>query len=260
MGEKRAKERAKNDHNKIIFGSITAIVCFIAAGIFISELSQAVEEDFKNLQEHLDSSPINEDFALVEKSFSEFADTFINEKDLKEYENNIPEMKTDSEEITLIPHGEDWTASEPDNSVSYDFPAENSGKLIQVIDGESLLVEISGQETRIRLIGIDVPENVTLPDTSEGGSERKNISEIVGKLLRTNETLTLEYDVSPADKYGRILAYVYLPDRTMLQELLLKEGLAKAMPVSPNTKYQDEFSELEHAAAESKTGLWNDSF
>ena len=57
------------------------------------------------------------------------------------------------------------------------------------------------------------------------------------KSLIEDKTVYLEYDASTEDKYGRLLAYVYLSDGRMLQEILLSEGYANLMTIQPNVKY-----------------------
>jgi micrococcal nuclease len=58
------------------------------------------------------------------------------------------------------------------------------------------------------------------------------------------------------DKYGRILAYAYLPDGTMINALLVQEGYAQVMTVPPNVKYQNMFLKLQREARENSRGLW----
>jgi micrococcal nuclease len=63
-------------------------------------------------------------------------------------------------------------------------------------------------------------------------------------------------DVEARDKYGRFLAYVYLPDGTMFNALLVKEGYAQIMTIPPNVKYQDLFLKLQREAREQGKELW----
>jgi micrococcal nuclease len=67
----------------------------------------------------------------------------------------------------------------------------------------------------------------------------------------------LERDVEARDKYGRLLAYVYLDaDDTFVNLLLVQEGFAESFPYRPNTAHQPE---LDAAMADAKAhdrGLW----
>lgn len=125
---------------------------------------------------------------------------------------------------------------------------ENTTNLCQVDyirakDGDTLVVNCTGKETTIRLVGIDTPESVH-PDKSKNTQEGNNASEYVKELLKDTKTLWLEYDDEMIDKYGRTLAYVWLtPDITdynnMLNYKLVKNGVAIAKEYKPNTKYSD---------------------
>lgn len=68
----------------------------------------------------------------------------------------------------------------------------------------------------------------------------------------------LEYDVQQRDKYGRVLAYVYLEDGRMFNALLVREGYARVSTYPPNVKYQKLFSELQKEARGNGKGLWGE--
>lgn len=71
----------------------------------------------------------------------------------------------------------------------------------------------------------------------------------------------LELDVAETDKYGRTLAYVYLEDRkTMVNKLLLENGLALVMTVPPNSKHSDEFYKLQTHARNAGAGFWAEAW
>lgn len=69
--------------------------------------------------------------------------------------------------------------------------------------------------------------------------------------------LKLEKDVSETDKYGRLLRYVYLQDGRMVNEVLVKEGYARAATYPPDVKYAEKFRQLEKEAKLSGKGLWS---
>lgn len=144
-------------------------------------------------------------------------------------------------------------ASTPEFSLS----ALTKGEVVRVKDGDTYVLIIGGEETTVRLIGVDTPESVA-PDeySKENTSEGRTISEIVKQKIQAGDTLYVEYDVLSTDKYGRTLAYLYFEDSTMVQEWLLENGYAQVMTVQPNCKYAEEFAALQHTAAENKVGLW----
>ena len=131
-------------------------------------------------------------------------------------------------------------------------------KVLRIVDGDTFVADIDGTQTKIRLIGVDTPESVH-PDSSRNSDEGKTASEYTKSLLE-NKNVYLEYDVSRNDKYGRTLAYVYLDENTMLQDLLLQNGYAQIMTIQPNSKYADKFYAEQQIARENAKGFWKDYF
>ena len=68
----------------------------------------------------------------------------------------------------------------------------------------------------------------------------------------------IELDVQARDKYGRLLAYVYLPNGKMLNEEIVKAGYGSPMTIPPNVKHQEAFLRAYRQAREKKRGLWRD--
>jgi micrococcal nuclease len=66
----------------------------------------------------------------------------------------------------------------------------------------------------------------------------------------------LDLDVQKIDPYGRLLAYVYLPDGQMFNETLLRQGYAQVATFPPNVKYVDRFLAAQREAREANRGLW----
>lgn len=127
----------------------------------------------------------------------------------------------------------------------------------RVVDGDTIVVSLNGEETKVRFIGIDTPESVN-PDESKNTANGIIASQWTKDFL-DGKQVYLEYDVQKTDKYGRTLAYVYLLDgKTMVQYELLKNGLAEIMTIEPNTRYEKIFIELEKEAKENKIGFWSE--
>lgn len=141
----------------------------------------------------------------------------------------------------------------------------------RVIDGDTLLVEINGNEERVRLIGVDTPESVN-PDQSKNSKEGKEASDYTKSIIKEGQIVYLEYDKETNDKYGRTLAYVWLTDdiptvptmdeisEYMLNGILLSNGYAKTMKIKPNTKYSYRFDLIEMKAKSNSEGFWKDYF
>ncbi len=132
-------------------------------------------------------------------------------------------------------------------------------QVLRVIDGDTLLLEVDGEEKRIRLIGVDTPESLN-PDESKNTEQGKIASQFTKELM-ADVSVFLEYDVQREDNYGRTLAYVYTDrGKTMLQDLLLEAGMATTMTIQPNSKYADRFYAEMARARENKTGFWGSGF
>lgn len=133
----------------------------------------------------------------------------------------------------------------------------------RVVDGDTLLLE---NRERVRLIGIDTPE-MHKSEKLRRDSRRvhKDIETIKAmgerayqftKDLAEGERVKLEFDVEKHDKYGRLLAYVYLKDGTFVNAEIVKQGFASLMTYPPNVKYADLFLKLYQQARENRRGLW----
>ncbi len=131
---------------------------------------------------------------------------------------------------------------------------ENSYKVTSVVDGDTLKIDFNGTETKVRLIGVDTPESVH-PDKTKNTNYGKIASNYTKSLIE-GKNITLEFDVSETDKYGRLLAYVYLENGEMLNEKLVKEGYAQIATYAPNVKYADKFKALQEQARKNKIGFW----
>ena len=125
-------------------------------------------------------------------------------------------------------------------------------QVLRVIDGDTIL--ISSGET-LRYIGINTPETVDPRKPVEPFG--KEAAEFNKKLVE-KQKVRLEFDVQERDKYGRLLAYVYLEDGTLVNAELVKHGYARVATYPPNVKYQALFLKLEREARENKRGLWGE--
>lgn len=131
---------------------------------------------------------------------------------------------------------------------------DNLVTVTRVIDGDTIVVDLNGNEERVRLIGVDTPETVH-PELGEQpfGREASNYtkSRLEGKEIR------LEFDVQERDQYGRLLAYIWVGNEHF-NATLLKEGYAVLSTWPPNVKYVDEFTKLQAQAREQGKGLWGE--
>ena len=121
----------------------------------------------------------------------------------------------------------------------------------RVIDGDTLLLR--GGE-RVRLLGVDTPETVhpRLP-VQPFGPEASRYTErrVEGKAVR------LGFDKERRDRYGRMLAYVYVDD-SLLNEELIREGYSEAQLQYPyRSEMKRIFRAAEAEAREANRGIWS---
>jgi micrococcal nuclease len=125
----------------------------------------------------------------------------------------------------------------------------NSVRVKRVIDGDTLLLT-SGE--RVRLIGVNTPETKHPQKPVERfGSD----AYLFTKKIVEGKEVRLEFDWQKRDKYGRLLAYVYLADGTFLNAEIIRQGYGFAYTKYP-FKYLEEFRRYEKEARENKRGLW----
>ena len=129
-------------------------------------------------------------------------------------------------------------------------------KVSKITDGDTFYVTTSSSEKyKIRLIGIDAPEtrNLGVKVRKEYfGTEAKIF---VTQLLR-NKKVKLTFDVQKTDRYGRVLAYVYLENGIFLNQYLVEKGYAVVSTFPPNVKFVEIFTKAEKLARNKKFGLW----
>jgi len=124
----------------------------------------------------------------------------------------------------------------------------------RVIDGDTIELR---DGRLVRYIGIDAPEvrrragEEWVEDPEPFGLEAKDANRrwVEGRSVR------LEYDVQTHDRYGRLLAYVFVEER-MVNAALLAEGYAQLLTIPPNVKYAELFRRLVQEARAARRGLW----
>ena len=138
----------------------------------------------------------------------------------------------------------------------------------RVVDGDTAHVRLAnGTTEKVRFIGVNTPESTTRhePFGEEASAYTK-------KKLPIGTRVWLETDAELRDRYGRLLAYVWMSKPTkadadgrataeqaeerMLNAWLMRDGFAQVMTIPPNVRYQDYFLELQRRARDAGRGLW----
>jgi len=148
------------------------------------------------------------------------------------------------------------TPQEPATPARLAEQGSGEGVLVtRAIDGDTITLA-TGE--LVRYIGVDTPETrrrvggrwVEDPEPFGREAAEANRRWVDGKRVR------LEYDVQRHDRYGRVLAYVYV-EGEMINAKLLEEGFAQLLTIPPNVKYVERFQALARQARREGRGLWH---
>lgn len=120
----------------------------------------------------------------------------------------------------------------------------------RVIDGDT--IEIAGGR-HVRFVGVNTPETVDprRPVQCFG----KEASAFTHRLL-DGVSVRLVRDISDTDKYDRLLRYIYLPDGTFVNLVLVREGYAQVNTYPPDIAHAAEFQAAQREAKSASRGLW----
>jgi len=156
---------------------------------------------------------------------------------------------------------------------SVPVPSENSSidftnvYVKKVYDGDTFLASNS---FKVRLIGVDTPEsyesNKLSRDSFISGIKPAQIiklgkiSHAFTKKMCEHKYVRIEFDSQKKDRYGRILAYVFLPDGKLLNEEILRSGYGLVYLKFPfKDEYRYRFIIAQEYAKSTGAGLWRET-
>ncbi len=130
--------------------------------------------------------------------------------------------------------------------------------VVRVIDGDTIIVTIGDTDYRVRYIGIDAPESVSLDKPVEFmGREAADAN----RRLVSSANVILERDVSETDQYGQLLRNVWVDrDGTLVLAglELVREGYARISTFTPDVRYRTLLAEAQQEARVAAIGMWGD--
>ena len=130
----------------------------------------------------------------------------------------------------------------------------NSATVKEVIDGDTIVLEVQNQTETVRLLGVDTPETVHPSKPIECfGPEASAFTKAT---LAKGSTVKLLRDVEPRDRFQRLLVYLFLADGTLFNQLLIDRGFARTLSIEPNTAFASQFATYESNAKDRRVGLW----
>lgn len=146
---------------------------------------------------------------------------------------------------------------------------DNSGFITgivgRVVDGDTAVIRIDGQNRRVRFLGVDTPETVhPNKPVQYYGREASNFT----KKSLNSKQVWLEYDASATDRYNRQLAYIWTSKPSSINESTIRKdmfnaklllgGYAKVLIIKPNKKYEELFRKFEAEAQQGRKGIWGE--
>ena len=150
------------------------------------------------------------------------------------------------------------SANQPGNSPE---PAEAivgaAATVTEVVDGDTVVVQVTGRNERVRLIGIDTPEATGgfLPEECYGDEA----TAFTSALLPVGTEVRLTRDAEARDRYDRFLAYVHRSADGLFVNLeIAARGYAEALVIEPNTTHASAFYAAAADARDQGLGLWSE--
>ncbi len=137
---------------------------------------------------------------------------------------------------------------------------EKSFFVDHTVDGDTIDLAVADgnhPDTRVRLLGVDTPETKhprigVMYFGPEASAFTKSACE--GQTV----TVLLDNAADQRDKYGRLLAYIRLPDGAILNERIIAEGYGYAYLPFDHSRY-DAFLNLQNQAIAARAGLWKNA-
>jgi len=123
-------------------------------------------------------------------------------------------------------------------------------KVKWVNDGDTVVLS---DGRHVRYIGINAPEIAHDHQKAEAfgyAAKKYNQSIVQSKKVR------LEFDKEKYDRYGRLLAYIYLLDGTFINKKMIEKGYAYLLPRKPNVKCEKMLLKTQRDAMSTKQGMW----
>jgi micrococcal nuclease len=134
------------------------------------------------------------------------------------------------------------------------LPLTQEATVVHVDDGDTIDVWIDGRSERVRYIGIDAPE---IAHDGVGGEQGGEAATRLNQALLRGRRVRLEFDRERRDRYGRLLAYVWVGD-VMINVEMVRRGYARVLTIPPNVRHARRFARAEAAAQAAHRGLWGE--
>lgn len=157
--------------------------------------------------------------------------------------------------LGFITEQQGWNVPlEPQINQVNEITAAGTYKVVRFDDGDTIMVVMDGKEETVRFIGVDTPE---VKDPRKPIQCFGRVASQFTKNLIGDQPVRLEADPENTnrDRYNRLLRYVYLPDGTLVNAEIIKQGYGFAYVSFPTAK-KEEFKQYQEDAKAQNKGLW----
>ena len=126
-------------------------------------------------------------------------------------------------------------------------PPRIEARVVEVINGNTIRVEIDDQIAVVRYIGVG---------STGPNDEFHDISTTVNQRWVADRLVELEADSTDSDPEGRLLRYVWVGG-AMVNAAMIASGLGQHVDNDGNDRYSRSFSEIEKNARSRQLGMWD---
>jgi micrococcal nuclease len=131
-----------------------------------------------------------------------------------------------------------------------------TGRVTRIVDGDTIKVRLGDRTETVRYIGVDTPESVKPGVPVQCFAKQASA---FNRRLVAGRAVRLRLGAEHRDRYGRLLAYVFLEGEgaVFVNAVLLRRGYARTLAIPPNTRLATRFDRLERVAMRRGRGLWS---
>lgn len=134
---------------------------------------------------------------------------------------------------------------------------EDSGTVVRIVDGDTIVVSINNIDQTIRLLNVDTPETKDPNEPVEClGPEA---TDYLRHALPAGSQVNLEFDSERNDQYGRTLAGVFGPNGALVNAEIARRGLGVPVQFGENRKFLPAVEAAHQEAKAARIGLFSES-
>jgi micrococcal nuclease len=124
----------------------------------------------------------------------------------------------------------------------------------RVVEADTLYAEVGGRLEAVRYLGVNAPR---IEHPTRGADLYATVAREANRRLVEGKWVRLVFDGQPRDRFGRLVAYVWVDD-VFVNAALTHLGFLEAAATTSVTRYGEYLRSLEAGARQDARGLWRD--